>query len=189
MNRGVRTVDDTARWVAHHRAIESARPDALFHDLLAARLAGSTGVASPESGLGRTGIRGRRWLVPHQPDGAAGPRGGRRRRGRLRACGESSVQVSTPGPIGWISPLTWSGSRWTCRMIVSEKNALLATESPRCRLRRVPLDLTDSDALTAVLTPPANPRPDEPRSRIRLPIAEVPRTHIGTVEPWCSRRG
>ena len=36
-------VADTARWVAAHRAAESARPDALFHDPLAARLAGEHG--------------------------------------------------------------------------------------------------------------------------------------------------
>jgi hypothetical protein len=36
-------VSDTAFWVARHRANESARPDALFHDPLAARLAGERG--------------------------------------------------------------------------------------------------------------------------------------------------
>ncbi len=36
-------VSDTARWVAAYRARESARPDALFRDPLAARLAGDRG--------------------------------------------------------------------------------------------------------------------------------------------------
>ncbi len=39
----VRSIADTARWVAHHRAVESERPDALFHDPYARRLAGERG--------------------------------------------------------------------------------------------------------------------------------------------------
>ena len=38
-------VSDTARWVAVYRAWESARPDALFKDPLADRLAGDRGRA------------------------------------------------------------------------------------------------------------------------------------------------
>jgi len=37
------SVSDTALLVAHHRAMESARPDALFHDPYAERLAGGRG--------------------------------------------------------------------------------------------------------------------------------------------------
>src|SRR5256886_13643386 len=36
-------VSDTARWVALYRAMESERPDALFHDPYARRLAGERG--------------------------------------------------------------------------------------------------------------------------------------------------
>jgi methyltransferase (TIGR00027 family) len=36
-------LSDTARWVAHFRALESERPDALFNDPFARRLAGSAG--------------------------------------------------------------------------------------------------------------------------------------------------
>ncbi|MDE3110116.1 MAG: class I SAM-dependent methyltransferase, partial [Acidobacteriota bacterium] len=36
-------VSDTAFWVAHYRAIEGERPDALFHDPLAGVLAGERG--------------------------------------------------------------------------------------------------------------------------------------------------
>jgi methyltransferase (TIGR00027 family) len=41
----VRHVSDTARWVAFYRAMESERPDALFHDPYARRLAGPEGEA------------------------------------------------------------------------------------------------------------------------------------------------
>jgi len=37
------SVSDTALLVAHHRAMESARPDALFRDPYAERLAGDRG--------------------------------------------------------------------------------------------------------------------------------------------------
>jgi methyltransferase (TIGR00027 family) len=36
-------ISDTARWVAYYRALESDRPDALFHDPFARRLAGLEG--------------------------------------------------------------------------------------------------------------------------------------------------
>ncbi len=39
----VQHVSDTALWVAHYRAEESRRPDALFHDPFAERLAGERG--------------------------------------------------------------------------------------------------------------------------------------------------
>src|SRR5437868_5546850 len=41
----ISNVSDTARWVAVYRAWESARPDALFKDPLADRLAGERGRA------------------------------------------------------------------------------------------------------------------------------------------------
>jgi O-methyltransferase involved in polyketide biosynthesis len=39
----IRNVSDTARWVAAYRAMETARPDALFRDPFADRLAGERG--------------------------------------------------------------------------------------------------------------------------------------------------
>lgn len=39
----IKHVSDTARWIAYFRAIESERPDALFRDPFARRLAGSAG--------------------------------------------------------------------------------------------------------------------------------------------------
>src|SRR5215472_12797873 len=39
----IRSVSDTARWVAYHRATESDRPDAIFRDPYARRLAGERG--------------------------------------------------------------------------------------------------------------------------------------------------
>src|SRR5262245_46603080 len=41
----IRHVSDTARWVAFYRAMETQRPDALFHDPFASKLAGTHGEA------------------------------------------------------------------------------------------------------------------------------------------------
>jgi methyltransferase (TIGR00027 family) len=45
----IENVSDTARWVAVYRAMESARPDAIFRDPFAARLAGEKGEAIVDS--------------------------------------------------------------------------------------------------------------------------------------------
>jgi len=50
----IENVSDTARWVAVYRAMETARPDAIFRDPFAARLAGERGEA-----IVRTMKRGR----------------------------------------------------------------------------------------------------------------------------------
>ena len=43
LNSSVRNISDTARWVAYFRARETERPDALFSDPYAERLAGERG--------------------------------------------------------------------------------------------------------------------------------------------------
>ena len=43
MNTGLRSVSDTALWVAMYRAMETDRPDAIFKDPFARRLAGTRG--------------------------------------------------------------------------------------------------------------------------------------------------
>jgi methyltransferase (TIGR00027 family) len=45
----IENVSDTARWVAVYRAMETARPDAIFRDPFAARLAGAKGEAIVDS--------------------------------------------------------------------------------------------------------------------------------------------
>src|SRR4030095_11149477 len=45
---GLRNISDTAHWVAFYRALESERPDALFRDPFARRLAGERGARITE---------------------------------------------------------------------------------------------------------------------------------------------
>ncbi|MGA7123687.1 MAG: class I SAM-dependent methyltransferase [Polyangiaceae bacterium] len=64
-HRLIEDVADTARWVAFHRALESERPDALFNDPFARRLAGERGrrIAEnmPSLPFAHPGTRGLTW--------------------------------------------------------------------------------------------------------------------------------
>ena len=53
----IRSISETANWVAFHRATESERPDAIFHDPYARRLAGARGEA-----IART-LRQNAWAI------------------------------------------------------------------------------------------------------------------------------
>ncbi len=149
------TVDDTARWVAHHRAIESARSDALFHDPFAARLAGVEGAAIAAGAAPAAG-GGDGWYLTARTvllDRAV-----------LDAVADECTRVVNLGagldtrPYRLDLPADLEWIEVDLPAILAEKDAALAGETPRCRLRRVPLDLADSDALTAVLPAGANPR-------------------------------
>ncbi|WP_019200975.1 SAM-dependent methyltransferase [Tsukamurella sp. 1534] len=148
MTEPVRTVDDTARWVAHHRAVESARPDALFRDPLAARLAGATGRAIAECAEPASAGGDAWYLVTRTVllDDAV-----------RRAVAEGCTRVVNLGagldtrPYRMDLPVGLDWVEVDLPGIVAEKEALLAGETPRCRIRRIPLDLTDSGALAALL--------------------------------------
>src|SRR5450432_1729282 len=56
----IRDVSDTSFWIAHHRAVETRRPDALFRDSLAARLSGERGA---KIATGMPAVRMTGWTV------------------------------------------------------------------------------------------------------------------------------
>ena len=62
-------VSDTARWVAYYRAMETARPDAIFRDLFAERLAGEKGLQIVNTmkllGLSRFEMKYSNGTMPH----------------------------------------------------------------------------------------------------------------------------
>src|SRR6267378_1435202 len=53
-------ISDTARWVAHYRALESERPNGILRDPLARRLAGERGRAIAET-LPKLSLD---WMIP-----------------------------------------------------------------------------------------------------------------------------
>jgi methyltransferase (TIGR00027 family) len=135
----VEHVSDTAFWVAHYRARESARPDALFHDPLAGRLAGARGEAIARA-IPAGAITG--WIVAIRTviiddflRYALGQgvdlilnlgAGLDTRPYRLDALGQNITWIEVDYPA-----------------MIAYKDAPLSGETPRCRLERVKLDLAD----------------------------------------------
>ncbi len=135
----VRNVSDTARWVATYRARESERRDALFHDPLAARLAGDRGAAIAAQ------------ASPHSAWSLVA---------RTKLIDDLVLRVSAEGcdrlldlaagfdtrPYRLPLPPDFSWIEGDLPPLVSEKEALLANEKPRCRLERRAVDLSDRGA-------------------------------------------
>jgi methyltransferase (TIGR00027 family) len=142
----ISSVSDTARWVAMYRAMESERPDALFHDSFARRLAGPQGEqilsAMPQ---------GRRWAWPMIVRTAVMDEIILRLVAQERldtvlnlAAGLDArpYRLDLPRALRWID-VDLEG-------ILSYKEAALAGEQPRCRVEFVRADLTDHAARRAV---------------------------------------
>jgi methyltransferase (TIGR00027 family) len=141
----IEDVSDTALWVATYRAQETERPDALFKDPLAARLAGEKGraIAAHMAGSNLTAwaIVIRTWII----DGYF-----------ARLAGEVDVvlnlgagldtrpyRLDLPPAVRWVEV--------DYPHVIRRKEELLAGETPRCRLERVSLDLADRAARATFL--------------------------------------
>jgi len=134
-------VSDTARWTALYRATETARPDALFSDPLAGRLAGEQGRAivarSP-----RTNRNGW-WLVARTKiidDVIARSIADGCDRVLNLAAGLDTrpYRLNLPSDFAWVEA--------DLPQLLKEKTALLADHTPRCRLTRTAVDLADARA-------------------------------------------
>jgi methyltransferase (TIGR00027 family) len=137
----VSNVSDTARWVAVYRATESARPDAVFNDPYAHRLAGERGreIVATVPGMMRSGW----WLVA-----------------RTKVIDDIILEAIDAGcdrvlnlaagldtrPYRLELPADFSWVEGDLPGLVAEKEQLLAGETPRCRLTRYPVDLADPAA-------------------------------------------
>jgi methyltransferase (TIGR00027 family) len=132
-------VSDTARWVAIYRAMESERPDALFHDPYARRLAGTRGEE-----IVRAMPRGRamawpmivRTTVMDDLIVRAVERDGVHTVLNL-AAGLDTRPYRLPLPAG----LRWIEVDFPDLLAYKEEQ--LAGEAPHCQLERVAVDLTD----------------------------------------------
>jgi methyltransferase (TIGR00027 family) len=142
-------VSDTARWVAFHRALESERPDALFRDLHARRLAGERGQRIAEGmpalpGF-RPGPRGLTWVFSVrtkvfdelildsvksvEADAVLNLAAGLDAR---------PYRLQLPSSLAWIEA--------DREEILNAKTELLAGERPACRVERIAVDLADATA-------------------------------------------
>jgi methyltransferase (TIGR00027 family) len=142
----ISNVSDTARWMAMYRAAESARPDPLFHDPLADRLAGERGraivAAAPRM------IRNGWWLVARTKiiDDAilkAISNGCDRVLNLAAGLDTRPYRLDLPSDFVWVEA--------DLPGLLAEKEQLLADQTPRCRLTRRAVDLADPAARDAFL--------------------------------------
>ncbi|WP_077080951.1 class I SAM-dependent methyltransferase [Mycobacterium numidiamassiliense] len=137
-------VSDTARWTALHRATESARPDALFHDPLAERLAGEHGraIVAGVPWQDRSGW----WLVARTKiidDAIADAL----TNGCDRVLNLAAGLDTRPYRLDLPAELTWIEA--DLPKLLAEKTELLADQTPRCRLTRTAVDLAEPTARDA----------------------------------------
>ncbi len=127
-----------------HRATESARPDALFRDPLAARLAGEHGRAIVDNvrWTDRSGF----WLVARTKlidDAIADALANGCDRVLNLAAGLDTrpYRLDLPPDLIWIEA--------DLPKLLEEKTQVLGDQTPRCRLRRIAVDLADPRARDA----------------------------------------
>jgi methyltransferase (TIGR00027 family) len=139
-------VADTALWVAHYRALESQRPDALFHDRLAGMLVGERGPAIAAaldrafryihwSVVMRTSIIDRlvRELVGEGVDTVVNLGAGLDTR---------PYRLGLPASLRWVEVDYPS--------VIAHKENALRAETPGVKLERIALDLSDVGARDAL---------------------------------------
>ncbi len=143
----IEDVADTAFMVAMERAMEGDRPDALFHDPLSAKLAGERGRRIVAS-LGQHAVVST-WSLA------------------IRTCiidayikesiAAGVTQIVNLGagldtrPYRMELPASLQWVEVDIPKIIDLKERVLATETPRCRLERIRLDLSDRPARARVL--------------------------------------
>jgi methyltransferase (TIGR00027 family) len=142
----VKDVSDTAYWIAHHRAVETARPDALFRDPLAGRLAGDRGRdiagAMPVPHMIGWSVVIRTCIVDDYIR-AAVARGVDTVVNLGAGLDTRPYRMELPGELRWVEA---DYSR-----VIEHKDAVLAGERPTCRLERVKIDLADRPKRRAFL--------------------------------------
>ena len=143
----IHNISDTARWVAVYRAWESARPDALFRDPLAEKLAGERGraIAATAPRQARSG-----WPMVTRTKlfddliAASLAEGCDRVLNLAAGFDTRPYRLDLPAQLQWIEA--------DLPAMIEEKERLLAGEKPRCRVSRERVDLSDAAAREAFLS-------------------------------------
>ncbi len=150
----IRNVSDTALWVATYRAMETERPDALFHDPYARRLGGARGQA----------------IVEALPDGSQTSwplvvrtsvmddivlrlvRSGAKTVLNLAAGLDARpYRLDLPADLRWLHV--------DMPEMVDYFRTGMSAETPKCRLEFIPADLRDADTRRAVFAKAAEEGP------------------------------
>jgi methyltransferase (TIGR00027 family) len=139
----IRNISDTARWVAAYRAHETDRPDAVFRDPYARRLAGDRGeeIAKlmPFKGGNEWPFVARTYLYDQFVISQV-------QQGAEMVVNLAAGLDSRPYRLDLPSTLKWV--EVDLPAILDYKEGILANEKPRCSLNRVRLDLSDISART-----------------------------------------
>ena len=142
----VRGVSDTARWVAYFRALETRRPDALFHDPYAERLAGEHGFRIANT-LAQGNKQEWAWVMrTYLFDRflAEAIREGADLVVNLAAGLDARpYRMDLPETLQWVEV--------DFQEIIDYKKEVLADAKPRCRLERISLDLANLASRSALL--------------------------------------
>jgi methyltransferase (TIGR00027 family) len=137
----VRGVSDTARWVAYFRALETQRPDALFHDPYAERLAGEQGfhIANtlPDGNKHEWAWVARTYLFDQFLSRAIQD-GADLVLNLAAGLDARPYRMNLPPALQWVEV--------DLPEIIAYKEDILANEKAGCRLERISLDLSDSPA-------------------------------------------
>jgi methyltransferase (TIGR00027 family) len=135
----VRGISDTARWVAYFRARETKRPDALFRDPYAERLAGEHGfkIANtlPDGNKHEWAWVARTYLFDQFLSRAI-QNGADLVVNLAAGLDARPYRMNLPSTLQWVEV--------DLPDIVSYKDEILGKEKPRCRLERISLDLSDA---------------------------------------------
>jgi methyltransferase (TIGR00027 family) len=137
----IHNISDTARWVAVYRARESERPDAVFRDPFAQRLAGERGqqiaASMPFAEKNSWPFVARTWLIDRLISEQV--RGGIDRVVNLAAGLDARpYRMDLPRSLQWVEV--------DLPEILAHKEEVLRKEKPVCALERVRLDLSDVQA-------------------------------------------
>lgn len=142
----VENVSDTAFWVAHYRALESERGDALFRDRLAGRLAGDHGrriaEAIPMSHMTAWIMAIRTSIIDDYIQRAI-------REGVDTVLNLGAGLDTRPYRMDLPPSLLWIEADYP--KMIEYKESRLAGETPGCRLERVKIELGDDTARRAML--------------------------------------
>jgi methyltransferase (TIGR00027 family) len=136
----IRNISDTARWTAFRRSLESDRPDALFRDPLARRLAGKRGEDIHRQMAGPGGdwsLALRTYLIDRVVLSSI-EKGVDTVVNLAAGLDTRPYRMALPQTLHWIEV--------DLPAILEEKEQLLRGEKPVCRLERAPLDLADVSA-------------------------------------------
>ena len=134
----IRHISDTALWVAVYRAQKSERPDAVFRDPYARKLAGERGIqiasAMPFAQRHSWSYVARTWLVDQVIEREV-LRGTDMVINMAAGLDSRPYRMRLPASLKWIEV--------DLPDMLNYKQDVLAVERPVCALERVPLDLTN----------------------------------------------